>query len=233
MSRAPLQQHGTEADPDRTAPGGMTVDDRAADHGAADDRAPDEPAKEREVTQSVRDRIPDDRTLEELASDLRALSGQIVTARVMGLDGRPDTAPPPEDDGSHGRALAPAARMVGDLLSAELGRTLERTMEQAGARQREELASLLLNHTQGMRATADRVDRLMRRLEADREREELLGRALIDRLDALAVRQEELEALLRHQRRSLVPDWVAGLLALAAVGISIGSALAIHFGIQP
>lgn len=232
MSRAPSQRHGTEAGIDPTAPDGM-----APDHGAPDDRTPDEPAKEREVTQSVRDRIPDDRTLEELASDLRALSGQIMTARVMGLNGRPDPAPPAEDDGSHGRALPPAARMVGDLLSAELGRTLaptlERTMEQAGARQREELASLLLNHTQGMRATADRVDRLMRRLEADREREELLGRALIDRLDALAVRQEELEALIRHQRRSLVPDWVAGLLALAAVGISIGSALAIHFGIQP
>ncbi|WP_192499094.1 hypothetical protein [Skermanella pratensis] len=219
MSRAPLQQHGTEAGPDQMAP--------------------DELTGEREVTQSVRDRIPDDRTLEELASDLRALSGQIMTARVMGLEGRPETDRRPEDDGagSDGRVLAPAARMVGDMLSAELsrtlGQTLERTMEQAGARQREELASLLLNHTQGMRATADRVDRLMRRLEADREREELLGRALIDRLDALAVRQEELEALFRHQRRSLVPDWVAGLLALAAVGISIGSALAIHFGIQP
>ncbi|UEM20075.1 hypothetical protein JL100_023820 [Skermanella mucosa] len=229
MSRAPLRQHGTEAGSDQTAPTGMVTD------GVA----PDELTEEREVTQSVRDRIPDDRTLEELASDLRALSGQIMTARVMGLDDRPDSAAPPEDDaaGSGGRVLAPAARMVGDMLSAELGRTLgptlERTMEQAGARQREELASLLLNHTQGMRATADRVDRLMRRLETDREREELLGRALIDRLDALAVRQEELQALLRHQRRSLVPDWVAGLLALAAVGISIGSALALHFGIQP
>lgn len=223
MSRAPLQQHGTEAGPDRMAPEGA----------APDGSAPDELAKEREVTQGVRDRTPDDRTLEELASDLRALSGQIMTARVLGLDGPPETVQAPEEDGAGGRALPPAARMVGDMLSAELGRSLERTMEQAGARQREELASLLLNHTQGMRATADRVDRLMRRLEADREREELLGRALIERLDVLAVRQEELEALLRHQRRSLVPDWVAGLLALAAVGISIGSALAIHFGIQP
>jgi hypothetical protein len=29
-----------------------------------------------------------------------------------------------------------------------------------------------------------------------------------------------------------VPGWVAGLLALAAVGISIGSAVALHLGIQ-
>jgi hypothetical protein len=30
-----------------------------------------------------------------------------------------------------------------------------------------------------------------------------------------------------------VPAWVAGLLALAAVGISIGSAVALHIGLQP
>ena len=34
----------------------------------------------------------------------------------------------------------------------------------------EDMASLVLNHAQGMRATTDRVDRLLRGLEADRER---------------------------------------------------------------
>jgi hypothetical protein len=83
-----------------------------------------------------------------------------------------------------------------------------------------------------MRATTDRVDRLLRGLEADRERGGLVDQSVLERLDAIAARQDELEVLLRRQRRGLVPAWVAGLLALAAVGISIGSAVALHIGIQ-
>jgi hypothetical protein len=165
-----------------------------------------------------------DKSLEEMASDLRSLSGQIVTARVMGVGmGSGGTA-----SGATNDTAAPAVRLVGDMLSAELSRTLE----QLSARQREDMASLVLNHAQGMRATTDRVDRLLRGLEADRERGGLVDQSVLERLDAIAARQDELEALLRRQRRGLVPGWVAGLLALAAVGISIGSAVALHLGIQ-
>ncbi|EWY41485.1 hypothetical protein N825_27365 [Skermanella stibiiresistens SB22] len=190
-------------------------------------RAEAETTEEREVSHTVRDTTSEDRSLEEMASDLRTLSGQIMTTRVMGLD--PARA---NGDGADA-AMPPAIRLVGEMLSTELAARLERAHEQAGARQREELASLLLNHTQGMRATSDRVDRLMRRLEADRERDDQFGHALLDRLDAIVARQEELDTLIRERRRSLVPDWVAGLLALAAIGISIGSAVALHFGLQP
>jgi hypothetical protein len=83
-----------------------------------------------------------------------------------------------------------------------------------------------------MRATTDRVDRLLRGLEADRERDGPADKTVLDRLDAIAARQDELESLMLRQRRSLVPNWVAGLLALAALGISIGSAVALHIGLQ-
>jgi hypothetical protein len=187
--------------------------------------------EDREVTHSIRQEpaIRDepaaagDKSLEEMASDLRSLSGQIVTARVMGI-GNGGTAAGADDD-----AGMPAVRLVGDMLVAELSRTLE----QLSARQREDMASLVLNHAQGMRATTDRVDRLLRGLEADRERSGSADRSVLERLDAIAARQDELEALLRRQRRGLVPAWVAGLMALAAVGISIGSAVALHLGIQP
>ena len=163
-----------------------------------------------------------DKSLEEMASDLRSLSGQIATARVMGLGiGGPGSA--------INDAGVPAVQLVGDMLAAELSRT----MEQLSARQREDMASLVLNHAQGMRATTDRVDRLLRGLEADRDRGGPADKALLDRLDAIAARQDELEALILRQRRGLVPAWVAGLLALAAVGISIGSAVALHIGLQP
>jgi hypothetical protein len=166
-----------------------------------------------------------DKSLEEMASDLRSLSGQIVTARVMGVGmGSGGTA-----SGATNDTAAPAVRLVGDMLSAELSRTLE----QLSARQREDMASLVLSHAQGMRATTDRVDRLLRGLEADRERGGSANQSVLERLDAIAARQDELEALMRQQRRGLVPTWVAGLMALAAVGISIGSAVALHLGIQP
>jgi hypothetical protein len=163
-----------------------------------------------------------EKSLEEMASDLRSLSGQIATARVMGVG-----------NGGAGGAIndagTPAVRMVGDMLSAELSRTLE----QLSVRQREDMASLVLNHAQGMRATTDRVDRLLRGLEAGRDRDGPADKAVLDRLDAIAARQDDLEALILRQRRGLVPAWVAGLLALAAVGISIGSAVALHIGLQP
>ncbi len=164
-----------------------------------------------------------DKSLEEMASDLRSLSGQIVTARVMGVGNGMRRRCAINDAGT------PAVRLVGDMLAAELSRTLE----QLSARQREDMASLVLNHAQGMRATTDRVDRLLRGLEADRERDGPADKAVLDRLDAIAARQDELEALILRQRRGLVPAWVAGLLALAAVGISIGSAVALHIGLQP
>ena len=160
--------------------------------------------------------------MEEMASDLRSLSGQIVTARVMGVGLGGADGDVTNDAGP------PAVRLVGDMLAAELSRTLE----QLSARQREDMASLVLNHAQGMRATTDRVDRLLRGLEADRERNGSVDRSVLERLDTIAARQEELEALLRQQRRGLIPAWVAGLLALAALGISIGSAVALHIGIQ-
>jgi len=173
--------------------------------------------EDREVAHTVKDK-----SLEEMASDLRSLSGQIVTARVMGV-GVGGT-----DDSVTNDAGPSAVRLVGDMLVAELSRTLE----QLSARQREDMASLVLNHAQGMRATTDRVDRLLRGLEADRERDGSVNQSVLERLDTIAARQEELEALLRRQRRGLVPAWVAGLLALAALGISIGSAVALHIGIQ-
>jgi hypothetical protein len=173
--------------------------------------------EDREVAHTIKDK-----SLEEMASDLRSLSGQIVTARVMGV-GVGET----EGSVTNG-AGSSAVRLVGDMLVAELSRTLE----QLSARQREDMASLVLNHAQGMRATTDRVDRLLRGLEADRERDDSMDRSVLERLDVIAARQDELEVLLRRQRRGLVPAWVAGLLALAALGVSIGSAVALHFGIQ-
>jgi hypothetical protein len=173
--------------------------------------------EDREVSHTVKDK-----SLDEMASDLRSLSGQIVTARVMGV-GNGVTGGDANND-----AGAPAVRLVGDMLAAELSRTLE----QLSARQREDMASLVLNHAQGMRATTDRVDRLLRGLEVDRERADSADRSVLERLDAIAARQDELEALLRRQHRGLVPAWLASLLALAAVGISIGSAVALHLGIQ-
>ena len=95
-----------------------------------------------------------DKSLEEMASDLRSLSGQIVTTRVMGVGNGVAGGDANNDAG------APAVRLVGDMLAAELSRTLE----QLSARQREDMASLVLNHAQGMRATTDRVDRLLRGL---------------------------------------------------------------------
>jgi hypothetical protein len=167
-----------------------------------------------------------DKSLEEMASDLRSLSGQIVTARVMGVG---NGATGGAAGGANGDAGLPAVRLVGDMLAAELSRTLE----QLSARQREDMASLVLNHAQGMRATTDRVDRLLRGLEADRERGGPADKTVLDRLDAIAARQDELESLMLRQRHGLVPNWVAGLLALAALGISIGSAVALHIGLQP
>jgi hypothetical protein len=181
--------------------------------------------EDREVSHTVTDKplAAKDKSLEEMASDLRSLSGQIVTARVMGVGNGVAGGDANNDAG------APAVRLVGDMLAAELSRTLD----QLSARQREDMASLVLNHAQGMRATTDRVDRLLRGIEADRERGGSVERSVLERLDAIAARQEELEALLRRQRRGLVPAWFASLLALAAVGISIGSAVALHLGIQP
>jgi hypothetical protein len=173
--------------------------------------------EDREVAHTIKDK-----SLEEMASDLRSLSGQIVTARVMGV-GVGGT-----DGGVTNDAGPSAVRLVGDMLVAELSRT----MEQLSARQREDMASLVLNHAQGMRATTDRVDRLLRGLETDRERDGSVNQSVLERLDTIAARQEDLEALLRQQRRGLVPAWVAGLLALAALGVSIGSAVALHIGIQ-
>lgn len=175
-----------------------------------------------------------DKSLEEMASDLRSLSGQIVTARVMGVGngatgGAAGGALGGTAGGTNGDAGLPAVRLVGDMLAAELSRTLE----QLSARQREDMASLVLNHAQGMRATTDRVDRLLRGLEADRERGGPADKTVLDRLDAIAARQDELESLMLRQRHGLVPNWVAGLLALAALGISIGSAVALHIGLQP
>ena len=185
---------------------------------------PHQDVEDREVAPAAGERplAVRDKSLEEMASDLRSLSGQIATARVMGVG-----------NGGAGGAIndagAPAVRLVGDMLAAELSRTLE----QLSARQREDMASLVLNHSQGMRATTDRVDRLLRGLEADRERNGSADRSVLERLDAITARQDKLEALLLRQRRGLVPAWVAGLLALAAVGISIGSAVALHIGLQP
>jgi hypothetical protein len=178
--------------------------------------------EDQEVAHTIKDK-----SLEEMASDLRSLSGQIVTARVMGVGGGVGGGSLSGGD-TNNDAGAPAVRLVGDMLAAELSRTLE----QLSARQREDMASLVLNHAQGMRATTDRVDRLLRGLEADRERGGSVDQSVLERLDAIAARQDELEVLLRRQRRGLVPAWVAGLLALAAVGISIGSAVALHIGIQ-
>jgi hypothetical protein len=186
--------------------------------------------EDREVSHTVTDKpsAAKDKSLEELASDLRSLSGQIVTARVMGV-GNGGVGNGVASGDAINDAGAPAVRLVGAMLAAELSRT----MEQLSARQREDMASLVLNHAQGMRATTDRVDRLLRGIEADRERGGSADRSVLERLDAIAARQEELEALLRRQRRGLVPAWLASLLALAAVGISIGSAVALHLGIQP
>jgi hypothetical protein len=178
------------------------------------DAGPHQDVEDREVAHTVKDK-----SLEEMASDLRSLSGQIVTARVMGVGGEANGA-------FHGDAGASAVRLVGDMLVAELSRSLE----QLSARQREDMASMVLDHAQGMRATTDRVDRLLRGLEADRQRDGSMERSLIERLDAIAARQQELETLMRRQRRGLVPAWVAGLLALAAFGVSIGSAVALHIG---
>ena len=108
-----------------------------------------------------------DKSLEEMASDLRSLSGQIVTARVMGV-GHGGVGNGVAGGDANNDAGAPAVRLVGDMLAAELSRTLE----QLSARQREDMASLVLNHAQGMRATTDRVDRLLRGIEADRERDD-------------------------------------------------------------
>jgi hypothetical protein len=186
--------------------------------------------EDREVSHTVTDKplAAKDKSLEELASDLRSLSGQIVTARVMGV-GNGGVGNGVASGDAINDAGAPAVRLVGAMLAAELSRT----MEQLSARQREDMASLVLNHAQGMRATTDRVDRLLRGLEAGRDRDGPADKAVLDRLDAIAARQDELEALILRQRRGLVPAWVAGLLALAAVGISIGSAVALHIGLQP
>jgi hypothetical protein len=175
--------------------------------------------EDREVAHTIKDK-----SLEEMTSDLRSLSGQIVTARFMGVGVGGTDGGVTNDAGP-----SSAVRLVGDMLVAELSRTLE----QLSARQREDMASLVLNHAQGMRATTDRVDRLLRGLEAGRDRDGPADKAVLDRLDAIAARQDELEALILRQRRGLVPAWVAGLLALAAVGISIGSAVALHIGLQP
>jgi hypothetical protein len=193
------------------------------------DVGPHQDVEDREVAHTVKDK-----SLEEMASDLRSLSGQLMTARVMGVKGGvkgdPDSGIGGGIDGdADNPAMAPAVRLVGDMLVAELSRTLERL----SARQREDMASLVLNHAQGMRATTDRVDRLLRGMEAERKRDDAIERSVLERLDAIAARQEELEALVRRQRRGLVPIWVAGFLALAAVGISIGSAVALRIGIQP
>jgi hypothetical protein len=193
------------------------------------DVGPHQDVEDREVAHTVKDK-----SLEEMASDLRSLSGQLMTARVMGVKGGvkgdPDSGIGGGIDGdADNPAMAPAVRLVGDMLVAELSRTLERL----SASQREDMASLVLNHAQGMRATTDRVDRLLRGMEAERKRDDAIERSVLERLDAIAARQEELEALVRRQRRGLVPIWVAGFLALAAIGISIGSAVALHIGIQP
>src|SRR3954447_1602605 len=191
------------------------------------DVGPHQDVEDREVAHTIKDK-----SLEEMASDLRSLSGQLMTARVMGVKGGvkgdPDSGIDIDGDADN-PAMAPAVRLVGDMLVAELSRTLERL----SARQREDMASLVLNHAQGMRATTDRVDRLLRGMEAERKRDDATERSVLERLDDIAARQEELEALVRRQRRGLVPIWVAGFLALAAIGISIGSAVALHIGIQP
>jgi hypothetical protein len=210
MNRASQPQHGAEAGPTRKAP---THEAEEQDMGAT---------------------VATDRSLEEMASDLRNLTGQVMTARVMGLpQGHADAVP----------AATPAVRLVGEMLSDEIARALEHH----GAEQRKAMASLLVDHSQGMRATVERVDRLLRRIEqerdqwnadqerlhTDRERDALAERHLLNRLEAIAAKQQQLETLLRERDRTLIPAWLSAVVALAALGVSIGLVASLHFGIQP
>jgi hypothetical protein len=133
------------------------------------------------------------RSLDELASDLRALAVQVTAARLMGLGTGAGSAL------EAGRSPTPAVRLIGEMLSSELGRILG----EGGSRQREEMASLLLSHAQAIQATVGRAERVMRRLEAKGERDDALSHALLDRLAEIDARQEELEMGLGQFRRQI------------------------------
>jgi hypothetical protein len=151
--------------------------------------------EEQEVGATVRDR-----SLEEMAADLRSLTDQVVTARQLGL------IP------AQGSSL-PAVRQISELLAEDIVRTMERL----AAEQRDAIALLMQHHAQDVESN---------QVSADPQQ-------VLDRLDAIAARQQHLESLLRSRGQSLIPPWLAGVLALAALGISIGLVASLHFGIQP
>jgi hypothetical protein len=174
------------------------------------------------------------RTLEELAADLRAMSDQAVAAHITGLDGRAGWSATADQEAT------PALNRIGQILSDVIGKKLEQT----GARQREELASLMLHHIKGLKSSADRLDKAVRRMDAEWERDDALAKELVDRLDTigsqismLAVRQERTEELLFRRRSEsgarwrLTSGWViASMLVLAAICIGIGYLAAIYLG---
>jgi hypothetical protein len=76
------------------------------------DVGPHQDVEDREVAHTVKDK-----SLEEMASDLRSLSGQLMTARVMGVKGGvkgdPDSGIGGGIDGdADNPAMAPAVRLV-------------------------------------------------------------------------------------------------------------------------
>jgi len=150
--------------------------------------------EEQEVGATVRDR-----SLEEMAADLRSLTDQAVTARQLGL------VP------AQGSSL-PAVRQISELLAEDIARTMERL----AAEQRDAIALLMQHHAQVVESI---------QVSADPQ--------VLDRLNAIAARQQHLESLLHRRGQSLIPAWAAGVLALAALGVSIGLVASLHFGIQP
>ena len=70
------------------------------------DVGPHQDVEDREVAHTIRDK-----SLEEMASDLRSLSGQVMTARVMGINGGiSGPANGPVDNPVNGDAGAPVGR---------------------------------------------------------------------------------------------------------------------------
>src|SRR3712207_6449704 len=114
--------------------------------------------------------------LEQMAAELRQLASQRVSARLLDQANGMDQA---------GRDQAVA------LMAEVIRNEVRRAVEQVGEEQRQTVAALVLDHSLGLKAQAERIDKLIHRLDEQSAHQggdlpegavSALARALIPRL---------------------------------------------------
>jgi hypothetical protein len=157
-----------------------------------------------------------EQSLEQMAAELRQLAGQRVSAGLL------DRANDPAEAG-HDHAVA--------LMAEVIRNEVRRALEQVGEENRQTVAGLVLDHSRGLKAQAERIDGLVHRIDEQNAQAggampegaaSALARAIIPRLDHIIALQEELTAHLeavRSDRRRSITGWVVGVVAALVLGI--------------